>query len=317
MSRNPPRQGKSLAVDYAVEAGKMNAKIISGLVLISIFLASGPAPAQKAYRFSTDWVSSRVSVWQEVLAPFKDRPNLNYLEIGVFEGRSAIWMMEHILTHPSARMTLIDLFPGDLKERFLGNLKVSGFESRTRVITGLSEVALRSLPPDSFDIIYIDGSHKARDVLADAVLSWRLLKKEGLMIFDDYSLNRGRYADYLGPAPAIDSFLSAYRDELQVVAEGIQMVVRKIRNPCQEVVIGCSPIGKYIYFWDEGVLGESPDGKMIALNERENSWTRVLVESKRPGRDEYQVPEAFSKIPEFLDWASRLGLGKDALGKDR
>ena len=36
-----------------------------------------------------------------------------------------------------------------------------------------------------YDIIYIDGSHEARDVLEDAVLAYRLLKIGGLLIFDD------------------------------------------------------------------------------------------------------------------------------------
>jgi hypothetical protein len=31
-----------------------------------------------------------------------------------------------------------------------------------------------------------DGSHRARDVLEDAVLSWPLLKVGGIMLFDDY-----------------------------------------------------------------------------------------------------------------------------------
>ena len=37
-----------------------------------------------------------------------------------------------------------------------------------------------------YDYIYIDGSHMPKWVLIDAVLSWDLLKKGGLMIFDDY-----------------------------------------------------------------------------------------------------------------------------------
>ena len=57
-------------------------------------------------------------------------------------------------------------------------------------------MVLRRLPLESFDIIYIDGSHAVNDVLEDAVLSFRLLKPEGILIFDDYrwvgALVRGR-----------------------------------------------------------------------------------------------------------------------------
>ncbi len=33
-------------------------------------------------------------------------------------------------------------------------------------------------------VIYVDGSHKARDVIADAVLAWALLRPGGILIFD-------------------------------------------------------------------------------------------------------------------------------------
>ena len=33
-------------------------------------------------------------------------------------------------------------------------------------------------------VIYIDGSHQPQDVLTDAVMAWKLLKKEGIMILD-------------------------------------------------------------------------------------------------------------------------------------
>ena len=35
---------------------------------------------------------------------------------------------------------------------------------------------------NQFDIIFIDASHEANDVILDAVLSWRLLKVEGILI---------------------------------------------------------------------------------------------------------------------------------------
>ena len=37
-----------------------------------------------------------------------------------------------------------------------------------------------------FDLVYIDGSHSAKDVLLDSLLAWRLLRPGGAMIWDDY-----------------------------------------------------------------------------------------------------------------------------------
>ena len=39
---------------------------------------------------------------------------------------------------------------------------------------------------ERFDFVYVDGSHQAPDVLVDAVLSALLLRKGGLLVFDDY-----------------------------------------------------------------------------------------------------------------------------------
>lgn len=144
------------------------------------------AAYQRDYEFTVNWFTHNIPVWQNVLAPFKGKPNVNYLEIGVYEGRSAIWMLENVLTHPTARLTGIDVFEGPLKARYLANLDRSGFSDKTTTITDYSQLALRELPFDSYDIIYVDGSHAKDDALEDAILCWRLLKDGGVLIFDDY-----------------------------------------------------------------------------------------------------------------------------------
>ena len=65
----------------------------------------------KKYNFSTDWFTYKIPEWNKLLRPFKGKPDIHYLEIGVFEGRSAVWMLENILTHPSSKLTGIDIFP--------------------------------------------------------------------------------------------------------------------------------------------------------------------------------------------------------------
>ena len=52
----------------------------------------------KNYKFTTDWFTNRIPLWEKILAPLKGKQGIHYLEIGVFEGRSAIWMLENILT---------------------------------------------------------------------------------------------------------------------------------------------------------------------------------------------------------------------------
>jgi predicted O-methyltransferase YrrM len=184
------------------------------------------------YQFTSDWFTHNIPVWEKVLAPFRNKPEVRYLEIGLYEGRSVIWVLENILTHPTSRATGIDVFQGSYKDRYFTNIERSGASDRLRTITAYSQVALREMPLESFDIIYIDGSHAKEDVLEDAVLSWRLLKVGGLLIFDDYhwagfaaSGTSDRPADF--PKTAIDAFAQCFHDHVEVVHNSYQLILRK------------------------------------------------------------------------------------------
>jgi hypothetical protein len=65
-----------------------------------------------------------------------------------------------------------------------------------------------------FDFIYVDGSHQAPDVLADAFLSFRLLRENGVIAFDDY-LWQEALPDGIDsircPKLAIDAFTNIHR----------------------------------------------------------------------------------------------------------
>ncbi len=90
------------------------------------------------------------------------------------------------------------------------NAQTASGPNRVDVIEGYSQVELRELPLHSFHIIYIDGDHVARAVLEDAVLSWRLLKVGGLIIFDDYAWEHQREPPFR-PLMAIDFFTEVFR----------------------------------------------------------------------------------------------------------
>jgi predicted O-methyltransferase YrrM len=182
---------------------------------------------KKDYEFTKDWFTMRIPKWREILKPFDGQPDIHYLEIGVLEGGSALWMLENILTHPTARITCLDVFTAKKTyERFLSNMILSGFLDKTKIIQGRSQRTLRSLPSDSYDIVYIDGSHTAPDVIEDAVLSWDLLKKGGIMIFDDY-MWEWKLPPQDRPKIAIESFLKIYKKELEVLHMEYQVIVKK------------------------------------------------------------------------------------------
>jgi hypothetical protein len=201
---------------------------------------SDPNAYQRPYTFTSDWFTTRLASWRIALRPYAGRAGLNYLEIGTFEGRSLFWMLENILTDPTAHATAIDLFDGPYAATYRSNLERSGNEHKVTTLTGYSQVVLRSLPVDSYDLVYIDGSHRPADVLEDAVLCWRLLRAGGLMIFDDYANARIGH-DYQGnmeptvekwyPKMAIDPFVLCHAEECEVIHNDFQLMVRK-RSQC-------------------------------------------------------------------------------------
>jgi predicted O-methyltransferase YrrM len=184
---------------------------------------------QHAYQLTDDWFSRNIPVWEKATAPYRGKPNLHYLEVGTFEGRSAFWMLENVLTDRSSRMTLIDLFDGDYKKRFQTNLEASGAKARVATVEGYSQIELRKIPIESCDVVYIDGSHKANDVLEDAVLAWRLVKKGGLLIFDDYrSLGWNKVEPPENrPGPGIDTFYEFLGEHFEVIHNGYQLILRR------------------------------------------------------------------------------------------
>lgn len=73
---------------------------------------------------------------------------------------------------------------------------------------------------ESFDLIYIDGSHQSTDVLTDAVSSFNLLKQGGLIIFDDYLWDFGyrKTGSVLStPKIGIDSFINVFYEKIRII----------------------------------------------------------------------------------------------------
>jgi predicted O-methyltransferase YrrM len=185
--------------------------------------------------FSQDWFSQHIPIWTRLLQEFKGRAGLRVLEIGTFEGRSTCWLLENIITGEGAHIDCIDTFEGaedmvalkldmsNMRDLFESN--IAPWRDRVSVYAGESATVLRGLS-GPFDLVYVDGSHRAADVLADAVLSWPLLKDGGIMLFDDYLWQQDPRPEHC-PRLGIDSFLRCQRGWFDVLLAQYQVAVRK------------------------------------------------------------------------------------------
>ena len=201
------------------------------------------------YEFTTDWFHYAQYVWKEIIKHLPERGRRRRLmEIGSFEGRSAVWIIEHIM-QSGDQLLCVDTWEGGeehahidmqaVEKRFDANIQrakrrhggadVQKFKERS---TWALAHQLRWVkdPDQLFDFIYIDGSHRAPDVLADAVMAWKLLRLGGIMIFDDYLWGDPR-KPLSRPKAAIDAFMNIYGGEINVMNIGIQMIIKKVELP--------------------------------------------------------------------------------------
>jgi predicted O-methyltransferase YrrM len=105
-----------------------------------------------------------------------------------------------------------------------------GVPEKVRKMVGASQTVLRSLIPNSYHLAYIDGSHVASDVLEDALLTWRLVKIGGLIIFDDYGYVFPEGVNEDPPRVAIDAFMSIFKKKIKVIHQGYQIFIEKIAD---------------------------------------------------------------------------------------
>ncbi|HEU4889539.1 MAG TPA: class I SAM-dependent methyltransferase [Thermoanaerobaculia bacterium] len=201
-----------------------------------LFIDSPPLPHPK-YKFTFDWVAPHAAAWESDLGHLKNKPNVRGLEIGCFEGQSACWWLDNILTHPTSQLTCVDPFaiPMDstllryFERYFDHNVAASGAGERVTKLVGSSQVILRTLPPAHFDFVYVDGSHRVGDVLQDAVLAWTVLRPGGTAMFDDYDLvddvAEGLFAR--APGRALDAFVHILGSSATVMRRDWQLILRK------------------------------------------------------------------------------------------
>ena len=163
--------------------------------------------SRKPPTFSTDWCGALRNIWPSHVLPLLDRQRpINWLELGSFEGRSALWTVENMFFNPDSRITCIDVWGYSCESLFDSN--TSGIPQVIKRKGGSVDV-LPTLPLRSFHGCYVDTSHKEDDTLAEGRLVLPLMLPGAMIVFDDYgreSLNR----EYPGVKKAVDRLRSEW-----------------------------------------------------------------------------------------------------------
>lgn len=183
------------------------------------------------YAFTNKWFKSMAKETWDIL--FSSYRPAKILEIGSYEGASICYLIKKLAGHTDLEIHCVDPWADGIRKedmesveaRFWHNTRLAIEKSPHKVDLivhkGFSDEYLPRLLSEGnknyFDFIYIDGSHRASDVLFDAVLAFKLLKVGGIMVFDDYlwgtkSLEGNKFFNI--PKAAIDAFVNIHFTKL-------------------------------------------------------------------------------------------------------
>ena len=186
----------------------------------------------KEKNFSNKWFLNNFDIFNFFL-PKEKNSKFDYLEVGCFEGLSSFFVLSE---YKAVNAILLDIWDmpnpnsktlshnfNSIEKAFDNNL--SGFNFTK--IKDDSVVAMRKLfkQNKSFDFIYIDGSHNGEDILSDAIEAFKILKKEGLIFFDDFLQHDKNRA--LQSYEGIEKFLTLYSSYLKIEYFQNNLIVRK------------------------------------------------------------------------------------------
>tara|TARA_B110000259_G_scaffold106404_1_gene121980 strand:- start:24 stop:740 length:717 start_codon:yes stop_codon:yes gene_type:complete len=182
---------------------------------------------------TTDYFSLNAYYWDLIIN--KNFNTFSYLEIGSWEGNSALYILENFKTKKVVCVDIWDLYEDSYKnesfkrfENFQSNLL--SYKDRYSFFKNTSDIFFQD-NNEKFDIIYIDGWHEAPQVYKDICNSWNCLNKDGIIICDDYF-----YGDIKSnlntnlPADSINRFILENENKVKVLnVNNTQVFIKKLK----------------------------------------------------------------------------------------
>ena len=155
-----------------------------------------------------------------------DKP-INILELGAYEGRSAIFMLENFCKHKDSKITTVDWELNEAKETLEKNIQICDSNKLKYIEGNFFDVLPKLLvEKNKYDLIYIDGGKESKTTIFQIILAWQLLEKNGILYMDDYEWGVNPLKEER-PKEGIDFFLSIFKNDYELIFQNWQVAVIK------------------------------------------------------------------------------------------
>lgn len=187
------------------------------------------------YNFTYDF---REGPYSNILFVFKTfgTPS-KMIEVGSYEGRTSFWIsdnmhefgldLEVFMIDPHIGSDDIPHTLSEIRKNFENNINHARIRNPKHIFhhidkkstDGLLEIIAKN---EKVDFIYVDGDHKSCQVLTDLVLSWELLKVNGVILCDDvtgwkFRDKNGVSSAQMSPKMAVDAFIQCNWHKLDLI----------------------------------------------------------------------------------------------------
>ena len=175
-----------------------------------------------------DWFSGNINIWKNYLIPLKE---IKYLEIGSFEGRSAVFVGE---LKNVKEVTCVDTFEGSDEHNNINFDLVykncsENLKKLNKPYNLIKDTSHNFFQKNNkkFNVIYIDGSHFYDDVKKDFINSMNYLDDGGILICDDFLWFFYENIEQ-NPIGAILECYENYKKDLEILFINHQIIFKKI-----------------------------------------------------------------------------------------
>ena len=183
----------------------------------------------KSVDIKKKWFTNNLYFLSKNLSTLKIK---NLLEIGSYEGRSAIFFAD---IFQESIISCVDTWSGSDEHENVNFKSIEdNFDQNTKFLKDNKSLSKFKMTSDTFfnqnitkfDFVYIDGDHSRDQVLKDLKNSWSVLNSNGFLLVDDYmwwfykDLNNN-------PAYSVNKFIKEYSNQIKKMTVWHQVLIQK------------------------------------------------------------------------------------------